>query len=120
MDSIPLAASASAAAAPKTPKAEGGSQEAKPRVSSSAHASSSRALAVFVPDLKGHDDPVYAEKVRAAFRKLTDWMVEPKTRIWNDLGEFAAKYSKSQRDPTEVATIFSIANKIIKMCPDSD
>lgn len=58
-------------------------------------------------------DEEYAEKIIIEFRRQSGWKVEKDTRIWNDLREFSKGYSKSQRSPVEVVTIFRIASDLM-------
>lgn len=60
-------------------------------------------------------DEEYAEKIIIEFRRQTGWKVEKDTRIWNDLRAFSKGYSKIQRNPAEVVTIFRIASRLDKL-----
>lgn len=61
------------------------------------------------------EDDVYAEKVRQALRELLRWQVKKGTPVYDNITEFSSYYSVRQRNPTEVATIFAMAEGIISM-----
>lgn len=65
----------------------------------------------------GDLDQDYAERVCQEFREQTGWLVKRETRIWNELVQFSMRYSKQQRDVSEVVMIFRIAHGLMDVEP---